>query len=298
MTTHPPVLLQEVLRELAIQPGMVVVDATLGGGGYTAAFARALQGEGILVGLDVEQAALDRTKERLRGINLGKVLLLLRRTSFADLEEVLANDGIERVDRIAFDLGLSHFHLQESKRGFSFLHDEPLLMTLAESEFHQGPTAAEIVNQWPEASLAELLRKYGDEPYARRIAKAIVRERSRKPIFTSGALARVIEQVVPRRGKRHPATRAFQAIRIAVNNELQALEEGLQSALRVLAPGGRIAVVSFHSGEDRVVKAVFREAAQHGIGVRRSKKPVVPRPEEIAANPAARSAKLRVFEKK
>ncbi len=298
MTSHPPVLLQEVLRALAIQPGSTVVDATLGGGGYAEAFIAALGGEGTLVGIDVEEAAVKRVSRRILPTAPAGVRILLRRGSFRQLPEILTREGIEKVDAIAFDLGLSHFHLRESGRGFSFLRDEPLLMTFAEPQHHHGPTAAEIVNEWPVGELAALFRRYGDEPYAQRIARAIGNARKARRIVSSKELATLIEQTVPRRGRLHPATRVFQAIRIAVNDEFAALEAGLRSAIRLLRAGGRVAVVSFHSGEDRIVKAIFREAAHHGLGVRITKKPVVPRPEEIASNPAARSAKLRVFERK
>ncbi|MBM3261060.1 16S rRNA (cytosine(1402)-N(4))-methyltransferase RsmH, partial [Candidatus Kaiserbacteria bacterium] len=204
-----------------------------------------------------------------------------------------------RIDKALFDLGWSGYQLSAG-RGFSFLSDEPLLMTYVKDITSETLTAREIVNEWEEQSLIDIIAGWGEERYARRIAAAIVERRDQKPFETARDLGEVIKACVPsvyRYGRIHPATKTFQALRIAVNDELGSLQEGIASAYQMLAPGGRIAVITFHSIEDRIVKQTFVEWEKAKTGRRITKKPIVPTPEELAHNPRARSAKLRVIEK-
>jgi len=293
---HTSVLLQEVVEGLAAKKDDIVLDGTVGGGGHSEAICNAAKGEITVVCLDADEDAIERSRERL-----GKkpCTFMFMRTNFRSLDTALAALGIGKVDRIILDLGLSSFQLAEdSGRGFSFRGNEPLSMTFAKSSHPDQLTAERIVNEWEEESIATVIARYGEERAAKRIAAAIVRERERAPIRTTAALRELIERTLPRRGKLHPATKTFQALRIAVNDEIRALSEGLEKGWQVLSRGGRFAVISFHSHEDRVVKRFFREAARRGDGELIVKKPIVPSKAEIDENPRSRSAKLRIIEKK
>jgi len=303
---HRPVLLQEVLTYLVPPAGeALMVDATLGQGGHAEAFLERYQGL-FLIGVDADEAILETARQRLSRF-VGRVQLV--HAWFADFFSALDRHP----DLALFDLGISTFHYLTSGRGFSFDKAEPLDMRLDEG---LPSSAAEIVNTSDRQELARILRAYGEEKFAWEIAGRIVRERESAPITTASALAGIIAAAVPatyRFGRIHPATRSFQALRIAVNGELEQIERGLAKALEALKPGGRIAVISFHSLEDRLVKGFFREKAKGctcppewpicqcgGKSELRilTAKPVVPTQEEVSANPAARSAKLRVAEKK
>lgn len=288
--------MKEVLETLAIQPGDTVVDATLGGAGHFSKLLAALGEGGVLIGIDADAEAVERARE---------VYALDRRTTrpvahlvndnFRNLARILERLGIGQVDTILFDLGWSGYQIA-APRGFSFQNDEPLLMTYGEG----GETAADIVNSSSETDLADLLFTYGEERFARPIARAIVAARAKERILTTGALVAVIGAGTPKwyqQGKTHPATKTFQALRIAANDEIGALREGLASALSALAPAGRLAVISFHSIEDRVVKNILRDATETGLGMMHPRKPLVPSRAEILANRRARSAKLRIFER-
>ena len=295
-TRHDSVLTDEVLKALAIQPSDTVVDATLGGGGHFAALLAALGEGGTIVGIDADLAAvargrsmyaLDRRPER--------PIAHLVNDNFRNLARILERLGVAPVDAILFDLGWSGYQIA-APRGFSFQNEEPLLMNYSEG----GETAADIVNSSSEAALADIIFMYGEERFARPIAHAIVEARSKERILTTDALVAAIKAGTPARyhkQKIHPATRTFQALRIAVNDEIGALREGLSAAIGSLAPGGRLAVISFHSIEDRIVKSVLRDAADAGLGAMTPKKPIVPARAEILHNRRARSAKLRVFER-
>ncbi len=292
---HESVLLHEVVGMLAPRDGDVVLDGTVNGGGHSEAISAVAKV--TLIGLDMDSNALSRAKERLVG-RKGKVIL--RQANFRDLDAVLKELGISSIDKALFDLGLSSTQLESSGRGFSFKRDEPLLMTFAADSEAAGITARDIVNEWGERDIANVLFGYGEERYARRIAGAIVDARAKETIETSGQLARLIETAVPasyRRRKTHPATKTFQALRIATNDELRNIREALPKAWELLSPGGRIAVISFHSLEDRIVKHTFREFTHNREGILCTKKPITPTPEELRKNPRARSAKLRVIEK-
>jgi len=291
---HQPVLLHEAISSLTLSPDDVVVDATLGGAGHARVIADHLGKEGMLIGFDLDADAIARAHKALSGT---KPTIHLVEANFRLLEEELQKLGVATITKVLFDLGWSSYQL-DSGRGFSIHTDEPLRMTYSSSE--KGLSAATIVNEWQEQSIADILYGWGEERYSRRIAKAIIERRIKKPFTTARELAETIKAVVPpgyRYGQIHPATRSFQALRIAVNDELGALTAGLKSAWKLLAPGGRIAVITFHSIEDRIVKQLFREWETSGEGKRVTKKPLVPTKEEIVANPRSRSAKLRVIQK-
>lgn len=294
---HKPVLLQEVLQSLAVQASDVVVDATLGGGGHAREIVKALDSSGTFVGLDADSAALERTRTALYAAPSAAVPTVhLVQSNFRKLEDVLDGLSIAHVDKALFDLGWSGFQLAAG-RGFSFLADEPLLMTYADVITPTTLTAEIAVNTWAESSLADVIYGWGEERNAKRIAKALVEARERAPIKSSKQLADIIEGVVRRIGKTHPATRTFQALRIAVNDEFGAMKQGLSAAWRLTRKGGRIAVITFHSTEDREVKQVMKVWEKAGEAKRLTKSPIVATREELRENPRARSAKLRVMER-
>jgi 16S rRNA (cytosine1402-N4)-methyltransferase len=301
---HQPVLYEETLQVLAPRPGGRYIDCTVNGGGHAAGLLERSAPDGRLLGLDADPTVLAIARERLAGF--GERVRLVH-ANFRDLAACARRAGFEAVDGILFDLGLSSYALEASGRGFSFQRDEPLDMRFDPT---QGPTAAELLARSSEAELRTILARYGEEPAAARLARAIVRARQRQPLRTTGDLVRIVECVVGgRRGRIHPATRTFQALRIAVNDELRSLELALAQAVELLAPGGRLAVIAFHSLEDRIVKEFFRTESQSacrcppGFPVcvcgRKprlavlTRKPLVPTPAEVARNPRARSAKLR-----
>jgi 16S rRNA (cytosine1402-N4)-methyltransferase len=290
---HRSVLLQETLEALKIVRDDIVVDATLGGAGHAKAIVDQLGKKGMFVGLDADADAIERAQEKLAGSVPHRHLV---KGNFKDIGKILGDLGIEHVTKVLFDLGWSSYQL-DSGRGFSFQKDEPLLMTYAKDP--DGLTAATIVNTWGEESIADIIYGWGDERYSRRIAKAIVARREEKPFQSALDLAETIKAAVPapyRFGRIHPATKTFQALRIAVNDELGALKDGIRAAWEKLAPGGRIAVITFHSIEDREVKRLFAGLAKDG-GQLVTKKPIPPSAQEIQENPRARSAKLRVIQK-
>ncbi|MBI5470024.1 16S rRNA (cytosine(1402)-N(4))-methyltransferase RsmH [Candidatus Kaiserbacteria bacterium] len=293
---HQTVLLHEAIDLLKIKSTDVVVDATLGAAGHAKAIVEKLGSNGVFVGFDLDADAIERTQSALAGAKSGIHLI---ESNFREIADRLHALNITHVDKALFDLGWSGYQL-DAGRGFSFNTDDPLLMTYAKNPASDALTARTIVNDWKEESLADIIFGWGEERFARRIAKAIVARREEKPIETARELAEIVQGAVPvfaRRGRIHPATKTFQALRIAVNDELGALEGGLRGAWRRLSPGGRIAVIAFHSIEDRLVKREFSELEKRGEGKRITKKPLTPSDKEIKENPRARSAKLRVIEK-
>ncbi len=293
---HITVLLQTTVDLLDIHPGDIVLDGTLGAAGHSLEVLRQTSGNIQLIGIDMDQKALKRSQERIQEAGYEEQVLLLK-GNFAEAEQLLQKNKIEKVDKIILDLGFSSNQLEVEGRGFSFLRDEPLLMTLSDDA--QDITAYDVVNHWAEESIADIIWGFGDERFARRIARAIVEARKIQTIKTTLDLVRIIENSVPRfykNGKIHPATRTFQAIRIAVNKEIESLKVILESVPRILSKHGRIGIISFHSLEDRVVKRAFLKLEMDGIGKRITKKPVIPNNDEIQVNPRSRSAKLRVFE--
>ena len=298
---HVPVLLHEVISGLIPDTSPLrthrgwYVDGTLGGAGHATAFATALKGNINIVGFDRDMHALERAHMTL----IKKAhTVLLSHTSFRNMRTILEEHAISGVDAILLDLGFSSDELEHSGRGFSFQKDEPLLMTLGDPKDYLF-TARDIVNRWAEEDIANVIFGYGEDRYARRIARRIISYRERKQIETSGELAEIVKGAVPRFGysKTHPATKTFQALRIAVNDELGALREGLAAGFMSLNPGGRMAVISFHSLEDRIVKDFFKkQKEEHGAHII-TKKPIAPSPQERAENPRSRSAKLRIIQK-
>jgi 16S rRNA (cytosine1402-N4)-methyltransferase len=291
---HTSVLSQEVIDGLDIQDDDTVIDATLGNGGHSESILRL--GKKIkVIGIDLDPEAIVRSKDRLKQFSN----ITFVQDSFRNLDAILQNLHVSTISKALFDFGLSSNQLEESGRGFSFQKDEPLLMTFGKE--HKSFTAQEIVNDWDEENIRHVIRGYGEERFAGRIAKAIVKARQIKPITTTAELVKVIlstcgGKVIP--GKIHPATKTFQALRITVNDELGAIQEGLTKAFSVLAPNGRIIAISFHSLEDRIVKQMFRAWSDTGFGIQVTKKPIIPQDEEIRVNPRSRSAKLRIIQKK
>jgi 16S rRNA (cytosine1402-N4)-methyltransferase len=308
---HLPVLAEEVMSMLAPAPGSLHIDATLGGGGHTERILEATNPDGRLLGLDADGAAIARVRARL-GARFGD-RLVLRRANFRELSAVAPSSGFAQVDGLLFDLGLSSFQLADAERGFGIRTGGPLDMRFDPS---RGVPAAELLATLDARELAALFRRFGEEPQAGRIARAIVESRRTAPVSTAEELAALVERVAPAppRGRRriHPATRVFQALRIAVNEELDALQDGLAAAVDLLRPGGRLVVLSYHSLEDRIVKR-FIAAERRGCvcppelpvcvcgrnpRLRLVTRPsLTPTPTEIAANPRARSARLRAAER-
>ncbi len=306
---HQPVMQAEVLQGLKIRPGGVYVDCTLGGAGHSKAILEEIGPNGLLIALDQDPAAIAEAEKKLAP-DQNRVILV--RANFATLADVLNNQGIDSVDGVLFDLGTSSHQLDNPARGFSYQHDAPLDMRMDPG---QQLTAGELVNNLPETELAKIIIDYSEERWAARIASFICRDRKRQPIETTAQLVEIIKKAIPSGARRrgpHPAKRTFQALRIAVNKELSILEPAVQAAVEFLRPGGRICIITFHSLEDRIIKNLYRRLATSCTcprelpvcvcGGRRtlkiiSSKPVIPTNEELARNPRARSAKLRIAEK-
>ncbi len=296
VVVHIPVLAGTLAEQIHLPRDGVMVDATVGQGGHSLLFGRTLGPEGVLIGLDVDKEAIQGAHFKLKDLPCRVVLI---HTNFSRIREQVHKQGIEKVDFILADLGLCSAQLANRRMGLSFLHDMPLDMRIDE---RLKTTAADIINETPEKDLADLIYRFGQDRASRRIARFIVRHRKSRPITTTGRLAAVICKALQRPGKKkwtriHPATRTFQALRIAVNNELENLEILLGSAPEMLNKKGHIAVVSFHSLEDRLVKNNFKKYKKENIYSDFTKKPIVPSKQEIARNARARSAKLRIAQK-
>ncbi|WP_141505821.1 16S rRNA (cytosine(1402)-N(4))-methyltransferase RsmH [Paenibacillus luteus] len=315
MFQHITVLLEEAVDGLAIKPDGIYVDCTLGGAGHSELIASRLGEGGRLIAFDQDDWALDNARVKLAPY-MDKVTLV--RSNFRDLEQELRGcdvpmeDGIPQVDGILFDLGVSSPQLDEAERGFSYNHDAPLDMRM---DREGDLTAHEIINTWDERDISRILDRYGEEKFARSIARNIIKAREKAPIEKTGELAELIKMSIPaatRRTGGHPAKRSFQALRIAVNDELGAEEEALEQTIRCLKPGGRASVITFHSLEDRICKQMFVKFVEKctcppdfplcvcgnaGKVKLVNRKPIVPSERELELNPRARSAKLRVAEK-
>ncbi|MCE5313620.1 MAG: 16S rRNA (cytosine(1402)-N(4))-methyltransferase RsmH [Armatimonadota bacterium] len=307
---HKPVLVNEIISLLDPREGGVFLDGTLGGGGHSEAILERIGSDGILIGIDRDPEAIEYAGQRLK--RFGESVRLVR-ANFRDLGSVLESLGVGELDGALFDLGVSS-HQLDAERGFSFSRDEELDMRMNPAE--GTASAADIVNIYSEQNLADLIWRYGEERYSRRIAKAIVERRGAGRITRTGELAEIVVSAIPAKNRWqqdiHPATRTFQAIRIVVNRELEAVEEGVPAAIEALKIGGRVAVISFHSLEDRIVKNTFRRYAGHcecpprlpecRCGAKKvlevvTKKPVIPSADEIRDNPRSRSSRLRVGQK-
>ena len=295
-TVHRSVLYKEALEALGVKPGKTYIDATLNGGGHTKGI---LELGGAVLGIDVDPQAIENVarlfglhpEKRSGLLNAQKEGFIAAQGNFANITQIASNFGVWETSGVLFDLGLSSLQLEEGKRGLSFKRNGPLDMRMDPA---LAVTAADLVNNLSERELYELFSKFGEEHAGRRIARAIVQSRVKEKITTSTQLAGIIERTVGRRGRIHPATRVFQALRIAVNDEIANLEKGLEGAVSLLEKGGRLVVISFHSLEDRVVKTFFRDRSELQV---LTKKPIVPAREEIIENPRSRSAKMRIAEK-
>ncbi len=301
--SHKPVLYKEIIHALQPKNSGRYIDGTVGAGGHARGILEACAPDGCLLGLDLDPQALALARETLAPYGRRAVLA---QASYVSLGQAMRDLGWEAVDGILLDLGVSSMQLDTPERGFAFQHEAPLDMRFNPQT---GQTAAQLINSLSEADLADLLFHYGEEPRARRIAKKIIQAR---PVTTTVQLARLVQQAYPEHSRIHPATRTFQALRIAVNDELASIEEALPKALQALKPGGRLAVISFHSLEDRIVKEFFRQQGKDQINppyeriyeVERkaslreiNRKPIMADEAEIKENPRARSARLRVAEK-
>jgi len=287
--THRPVLVEEVVKYLITKKDGTYVDCTAGEGGHSEAILKRLEKGGRLVGIDCDATSLCVANERLKGYNNWVSI----NENFINIHKVLDRINIRAIDGVLFDLGFSSFQMENHKRGFSFNYEGPLDMRM--SRKGDSSRAWDLVNRLPFEELRKIIREYGEEFRASRIARAIVRFRQKKTIDTTVELSNLIENAIPRRSRIHPATRTFQALRIVVNNELENLRKGVAAATGVLNPDGRICVISFHSLEDRIVKNTFRDSPVLKVV---TKKPITALEDEVKINPRSRSAKLRAAEKK
>ena len=306
---HVSVLPAETVGSLKIRPDGIYVDGTLGGGGHAFLVAEKLDGGGRLVGIDQDADAITAARERLDPF---KDRVTIVRDNYVNMPSVLHDLGIEAVDGIYLDLGVSSYQLDTAERGFSYMEDAPLDMRM---DRRQPRTAKDLVNECSEQELCRIIRDYGEDRFARNIAKHIAAARQKKPIETTGELADIIRGAIPKKIQvtgGHPAMRTFQALRIELNGELKVLEESIDNMIRLLKPGGRLSVITFHSLEDRIVKNGFRRnenpcicppefpvcvCGRKSMGRVVTRKPILPSEEEIAENTRSRSAKLRVFER-
>ncbi len=306
---HQSVLLDETITGLHIKPDGIYVDGTLGGGGHAAEVCKQLGNTGRFIGIDRDADAIQAAGIRLSAF-AGNVTIV--RGNYRDMRAILSQQGIDRVDGITLDLGVSSYQLDNPERGFSYRQDAPLDMRM---DNHQNRTAADIVNSYSERDLCRLIRDYGEERFANRIAAHIVQERGKDPILSTGRLSEIIRDAIPakyRRSGGHPAKKTFQAIRIETNDELAILQQSLDDLIQLLADGGRLCVISFHSLEDRIVKSAFKKNEDPCIcppefpvcvcgrvpqGRIITRKPITPGEEELQANPRSSSAKLRIFER-
>lgn len=307
---HVSVLFKESIQNLNIKPDGIYADGTLGGGGHASGICERLSQKGILIGIDRDQDALTAAGENLKQYDCERRLV---QSNYSDIKQVLSELDIAKLDGAVLDLGVSSFQLDNVRRGFSYMQDAPLDMRMNEED---ALTAEIVVNDYSEEELISIIKRYGEERWASRISQFIVRERKKSPIATTGQLVNIIKAAIPASARRegpHPAKRTFQAIRIEVNDELSQLEKAVDAFIDVLAPGGRLCIITFHSLEDRIVKERFaarlspctcpKEFPICTCGktpdVKKvSGKPIIPSEQEIKLNPRARSAKLRVIEKK
>ena len=307
---HYSVLLKETIEQLQVRPDGIYLDGTLGGGGHAEAVAKKLSDEGRLFGIDQDEAAIEAASKRLEAYR-GKVTIL--RNNYRNAVAALRELGVEGVDGIVLDLGVSSYQFDEAERGFSYRYDTALDMRM---DRRSAFSAKEIVNGYSESELFHIIKNYGEEPFAKNIAKHIARERKKKEITTTFELNEIIKNAIPakmRQGGGHPSKRTYQAIRIECNHELEVLRDSLDDMISFLRPGGRICIITFHSLEDRIVKTAFRTNETPCIcppefpvctcgriskGKAVTKKPILPSAEELEENSRSKSAKLRVFQRK
>jgi 16S rRNA (cytosine1402-N4)-methyltransferase len=293
---HTTVLLKQTIDLLDIKAGDIIVDATTGNAGHTKEAASRAENL-TLICIDADETAIEEAKKNLLNCSANKIFAI---SYFDQIKNIINQNHIQKIDKAIFDLGLRTDQLENAERGFSFRNDGPLKMTFQNNPDENSVTAYDVVNDWEEENLADIIYGFGEEQFSRRIAKAIVETREVKKIETTTELAEIIYKAVPfwyRHKKIHPATKTFQAIRMAVNRELQQIETALKDAYELLNPSGRIAIISFHSLEDRMVKRIFNKFVEEKNGRLIIKKPLVPDETETSQNPKSRSAKLRVIEK-
>lgn len=306
---HTSVLLEETVDGLAVKPDGIYVDATLGGGGHAFEVCRRLSSKGSFIGIDQDAAAIEAAKSRLA--DFGEKVTIIR-SNYCEMKKRLLDLGIDKVDGIVLDLGVSSYQLDTAARGFSYRADAPLDMRMDQ---RQEKTARDIVNTYSEAELYRVIRDYGEDRFAKNIAKHIVRERTQHPIETTGQLNEVIRRAIPMKMQKtggHPSKRTFQAIRIELNRELDVLKDSLDEMIEMLNPGGRICIITFHSLEDRIVKSAFRKnenpctcpshfpvcvCGNVSKGKVVTRRPILPGEEEMEKNSRSKSAKLRIFER-
>lgn len=310
---HVPVMLRECMENLNIDPSGVYADGTLGGAGHSSEICRRLNQDGMLIGIDRDRDALQAAEGRLQEFSCQKIFV---QSNYSDIKDILKDRNLPLLNGALLDLGVSSFQLDEPERGFSYMHDAPLDMRMNQQD---NFSAWDVVNTYSEKELKQVISKYGEERWAARIAQFIVRARAEHPVESTGELVDIIKRAIPAASRRegpHPAKRTFQAIRIEVNDELGQLKRAVDAFCDVLAPGGRLAIITFHSLEDRIVKQAFQKRANPDQGIlaglppelagdavkqadirRITKKPITPSDEELEQNPRSRSAKLRVIEK-
>ena len=306
---HKSVLLEETIRNLKVKPDGIYVDGTLGGGGHAYEVCRQLSAKGSLIGIDQDEAAIEAAGERLQEFGYRVTII---RSNYCNMKKELQKIGISSVDGIVLDLGVSSYQLDNAERGFTYREDVPLDMRM---DRRGSRTARDIVNTYTENELYRVLRDYGEEKFAKKIARNICTARSEKPIETTGELIELIKQSIPMKMRAvggHPAKKTFQAIRIELNQELEVLRNSLDDMIELLNDGGRICIITFHSLEDRIVKTIFRRnenpctcppdfpvcvCGKTSMGRVITRKPILPDEEEIAVNKRSKSAKLRVFER-
>jgi len=283
---HIPVLLKEVIEALNIKPNSNYIDCTLNGGGHTREILKGNGPLGKVLGIEIDKEIFEKIEkekiERLVPVN----------DSYVNIRKAATENGFDKISGILFDIGMSSYHVDEAERGFSFNKDEPLIMN-----YSTGLTAEEILNEWPEDEIEKILKEYGEEDFSRKIAKKIIERRKLEKIKSTLQLVSIIKEATPgwyHHGKKHFATRTFQALRISVNNELDNFRKALPEALNLLEKEGRLVVISFHSLEDRIIKEFLKEKEKSGEVKIITKKPIVPTDEEIALNPRSRSSKLRI----
>jgi len=294
---HKPVLLHEAIEGLSIQKTDIVFDGTVGHGGHSRAICESLGSGGMLIATDKDNFALKKAESALEECKAKTVFV---NEDFQNVGKVLKQIKIDGIDKAILDLGMNISQFTDSGRGFSFQKNEPLIMTLSDNVDENTLTAEQVVNEWDEESLEAIFKGYGEERFSKKIAKGIVLARESKRIKTTGDLVEVILKSVPgwyTHKKIHFATKTFQAVRIAVNDEVRTLENALEAILKLLNKNGRLAVISFHSGEDRIVKNIFKQKAKTENYILINKKPIKPTKEEISINPKSRSGKLRIIEK-
>lgn len=297
MSVHISVLMNEVIDGLDIQSDDIIVDGTINGGGHAYEISQRLSKKGILIGIDQDQNGLDVSFEKLKD---SKPKIHLIHDNSRNINNILKHLSIKSIDKILLDLGWSSNQFEDPNRGFSFMHDGPLTMTLSDNPENAEFTAYDIINEWSEESLYDIIKGYGEEKFTGRIVRSIIEARNIKPIERTVELAEIIKSAVPTRFKNtrnHPATQTFQALRIAVNDEMGALKQILRDSFNKLNSGGKMVIISFHSIEDRIVKNFFKDRKKEGYAEIITKKPIIATQQELEENRRSRSAKLRILKK-